>query len=66
MKLRLLIQIAVVVSIVLLCTGFGVYFLPAVEFGGEPAGFQSLYFGAARCHSHTRNRPYGRPRGGYQ
>ena len=25
MKLRLLIQIAVVVSIVLLCTGFGVY-----------------------------------------
>ena len=32
-------------------------FFPAVEFGGEPAGFQSLYFGAARCHSHTRNRP---------
>ena len=30
-------------------------FFPAVEFGGEPAGFQSLYFGAARCHSHTRN-----------
>lgn len=64
MKLRLLIQIAVVVSIVLLCTGFGVYSF--LQFGGEPAGFQSLYFGAARCHSHTRNRPYGRPRGGYQ
>ncbi len=45
---------------------FWCVFFPAVEFGGEPAGFQSLYFGAARCHSHTRNRPYGRPRGGYQ
>lgn len=66
MKLRLLIQIAVVVSIVLLCTGFGVYSFLRLNSVENRQDFKSLYFGAARCHSHTRNRPYGRPRGGYQ
>lgn len=65
MKLRLLIQIAVVVSIVLLCTGFGVYSFLRLNSVENRQDF-NLYFGAARCHSHTRNRPYGRPRGGYQ
>ena len=66
MKLRLLIQIAVVVSIVLLCTGFGVYSFLRLNSVENRQDFNLLYFGAARCHSHTRNRPYGRPRGGYQ
>lgn len=39
MKLRVLIRIAVIVSIVLLCTGFGAYSVPAHERGGKPADF---------------------------
>ena len=62
MKLRLLIQIAVVVSIVLLCTGFGVYSFLRLNSVENRQDF-NLY---TLVPSHTRNRPYGRPRGGYQ